>query len=106
MVNVAVVSPTLLAVSVAAVSSSLIVTVAVASPSVAPVGLLNVSVKVSSGSISESSYTNTGTRFKVSPGSKVSGLKGMFEAAWKSVPLVAVPLDVAYSTVHPVLARR
>ena len=42
-------------------SSFLIVPVAVASPSVAPVGFVSVTVKVSSGSRSWSSYTNTGT---------------------------------------------
>ena len=49
-VSVADVSPMPLAASVAALSSFLIVPVAVASPSVAPTGFLNVTVKVSSGS--------------------------------------------------------
>ena len=61
MVSVAVVSSMSLAVSVAAVSSFLIVPVAVASPSVAPVGFVNVTVKVSSSSRSSSAYTNTAT---------------------------------------------
>ena len=59
-VSVALVSPMSLAASFAAVSPSfLIVPVAVASPSVAPVGFVSVTVKVSSGSRSWSSYTNT-----------------------------------------------
>ena len=49
-VSVAVVSSMSLTVSVAGVSSSRIVPVAVASPSVAFVGFVSVSVKVSSGS--------------------------------------------------------
>ena len=72
MVSFAVVSPMSLAVSVAAVSSFLIVPVAVESSSVAPVGFVNVTEKVSSDSRSSSSYTNTDTSCDVLFGAKVS----------------------------------
>ena len=71
---------------------SLIVPVAVASPNVAFVGLDSVSVKVSLSSSSESSVVATLTVLAVSFAANVSVL----EAAVKSVPLVAVPPDVAY----------
>ena len=76
-------------------SSSLIVPVAVASPSVAFAGLDSVSVKVSSSSSAESSVVATLTVFVVSPAVNVS----VPDCAVKSVPPVAVPSDVAYSTV-------
>ena len=49
-------------------------------------------MKVSSGSISESSYTNT---FTSSGRVLFAGKVSVPDAALKSVPLVAVPLDVA-----------
>ena len=76
---------------VVATSSSLIVPVAVALPSVAFAGLDNVSVKVSSSSSTESSVVATLTIFEVSFATNVS----VPECAVKSVPLVAVPPDVA-----------
>ena len=76
-------------------SSSLIVPVAVESPSVAFAGLDSVSVKVSFSSSSESSVVSTLTVFDVSFAANVS----VPDAAVKSVPLVAVPPEVAYATV-------
>ena len=73
----------------------MIVPVAVASPSVALVGLDSVSVKVSSSSAAESSVVATLTVCEVPPTSNVS----VPDAAVKSVPLSAVPPAVAYSTV-------
>ena len=85
--------PLKLAVSGAALSSSLslIVPVAVASPSVAFAGLDSVSVNVSFSSSTESSVVATLTVFEVSFAANVS----VPDAAVKSVPLVAVPPDVA-----------
>ena len=76
-------------------SLSLIVPVAVESPSVAFVGLDSVSVKVSFSSSTESSVVATLTVFDVSFAANVS----VPDAAVKSVPLVAVPPEVAYATV-------
>jgi len=53
-------------------SSSTIVPVAVPSSSVAPPGLLSVTVNVSSGSSVSSSVVCTSMVFRVSPGSNVS----------------------------------
>ena len=97
MVSVAVVSSMSLAVSLAEVSpSSLIVPVAVASPSVAPTGFLSVTVKVSSGSGASSSCTRTNT---LSRALLFAGKISVRDTVLKSAPLLAVPLDVATSTV-------
>ena len=87
--------PVKLAVSGAALSLSLIVPVAVASPSVAFAGLDNVSVKVSFSSSAESSVVATSTVFDVSLAANVS----VPDCAVKSEPATAVPSDVAYWTV-------
>ena len=73
-------------------SLSLIVPVAVASPRDAFVGLDNVSVKVSISSSLASSVVGTLTVFDVAFASNVN----VPLVAVKSVPLVAVPLEVAY----------
>ena len=76
-------------------SSLLMVPDAAASVSVAFVGLESVSVKVSSSSPAESSVVSTLTVFDVSFAANVS----VPDAAVKSIPLVAVPPEVAYATV-------
>ena len=72
-------------------SSVVIVPVAVARAMVAPDGLDNVTVSVSVGSTVASPVTATVTVCEITPGAKVS----VPEAAVKSCPAVAVPLDVA-----------
>jgi len=92
------------AVNDAASSSSLIVPVAAALPSVAFVGPDKVSVKVSSSSSAESADVKTLTAFDVSFAPNVN----VPDDAVKSVPLSAVPFDVAYCTVtaRPLAADR
>ncbi|MDD9993480.1 MAG: hypothetical protein OXP75_16925 [Rhodospirillales bacterium] len=76
------------------VSASVIVPVAVASPSVACIGFDNVNVNVSFPSATRSRFVSTNTDRPVSPAGNVSK---PFVAV-KSVPLCAVPLDVLYWT--------
>ena len=77
-------------------SSFLIVPVAVALPSVAPTGFASVTVKVSSDSAVRSLRRGTDTDC----GSLLfAGKVTVRDTALKSVPLLAVPLDVATSTV-------
>ena len=74
-----------------AVSSLVMVPVAVAVPSVAPVGADSVTVRVSVGSTVVSPVTATLTCWESTPGAKVM----VPDVAVKSAPAVAVPLAVA-----------